>query len=71
MKINKQIQIDHETKKKLSKKENLEKDMEYKEIENRNRYEALLEARKDMERMNEDKISMMIQSHQIELERRR
>jgi hypothetical protein len=31
-------------------------EIENKEIENRNRYEALLEAKKDMERMYEDKI---------------
>ena len=57
MRINKQIQIDHETKKKLAKKEQLEKEMEYKEIENRTRYDALLDSKKDMEKMNEDKIS--------------
>lgn len=31
--------------------------MSYKEIENRTRYDALFESKKDMERMNEDKIS--------------
>lgn len=31
-------------------------EIENKEIENRNRYEALLEAKKDMERMYDDKI---------------
>jgi hypothetical protein len=30
-----------------------------------------LEAKKDMERMNKDKIYQMQQSHQIEMERRR
>jgi predicted peptidase len=45
--------------------------MSYKEIENRTRYDALFESKKEMERMNEDKISQMIQAHQIELERRR
>lgn len=32
-------------------------EIENKEIENRNRYEALDESKKDMERMNNDKIS--------------
>lgn len=63
--------MDHETKKKLAKKEQLEKEMEYKEIENRTRYDALMESKKEMERMNEEKISQMIQQHEIELERRR
>jgi len=31
--------------------------MDYKEVENRTRYEALFESKKEMERMNEDKIS--------------
>jgi hypothetical protein len=31
-------------------------EIENKEIENRNRYEALLESKKEMERMNEEKI---------------
>ncbi len=31
--------------------------MSYKEIENRTRYDALFESKKEMERMNEDKIS--------------
>jgi len=34
----------------------LQLEIENKEIENRNRYEALLEAKKDMERMYEEKI---------------
>jgi hypothetical protein len=34
--------------------------MEYKEIENRTRYDALLDSKKEMERMNEDKISSML-----------
>lgn len=46
-------------------------EIENKEIENRNRYEALLDAKKDMERMNEEKIQQMTQAHQIELERRK
>jgi len=32
-------------------------EIENKEIENRNRYEALLDSKKEMERMNEEKIS--------------
>jgi hypothetical protein len=31
-------------------------EIENKEIENRNRYEALLESKKEMEKMNTDKI---------------
>lgn len=31
-------------------------EIENKEIENRNRYEALLDSKKEMERMNEEKI---------------
>jgi hypothetical protein len=46
-------------------------EIENKEIENRNRYEALLDAKKEMERMNEEKIQQMTQAHQIELERRK
>jgi len=34
-------------------------EIENKEIENRNRYEALLDSKKEMERMNEDKIQHM------------
>jgi hypothetical protein len=34
-------------------------EIENKEIENRNRYEALLDSKKEMERMNEEKISQM------------
>lgn len=41
----------------MIKKEQLEKEMEYKETENRTRYDALMDSKKDMERMNEDKIS--------------
>lgn len=33
--------------------------MENKEIENRSRYDALFEAKKEMERMNEEKIQQM------------
>jgi hypothetical protein len=46
-------------------------EIENKEIENRNRYEALLDSKKEMERMNEEKIQQMTQGHQIELERRK
>ena len=38
-------------------------EIENKEIENRNRYESLLEAKKDMERMYEDKIQQMSSTH--------
>lgn len=31
-------------------------EIENKEIENRNRYEALMDSKKEMERMNEEKI---------------
>lgn len=55
----------------MGKKEQLEKEMEYKEIENRTRYDALLDSKKEMERTNEDKIASMLQQHEIELERRR
>ena len=46
-------------------------EIENKEIENRNRYEALMESKKDMEKMNTDKIEQMRQTHGIELERRK
>lgn len=69
--INNQITVDKETKRKMGKKEQLEKEMEYKEIENRTRYDALLDSKKEMERTNEDKIASMLQQHEIELERRR
>ena len=45
--------------------------MEYKEIENTTRYDSLMDSKKDMEKMNDEKISQMIQAHQIELERKR
>jgi hypothetical protein len=38
-------------------------EIENKEIENRNRYEALLDSKKEMERMNEEKIQQMTQAH--------
>jgi hypothetical protein len=34
--------------------------MEYKDVENRTRYDSLFESKKEMERMNEEKIGMMI-----------
>ena len=71
LKINNDIKVEHETNKKKAKKDQLTKEMDYKEVENRTRYEALFESKKEMERMNEDKISQMIQSQKIELERRR
>jgi hypothetical protein len=49
----------------------LNQEIENKDIENSNRYEQLLEAKKEMERFNQDKIKQMCQSHELEMERRR
>mmetsp|Transcript_34020 Transcript_34020/g.25112 ORF Transcript_34020/g.25112 Transcript_34020/m.25112 type:complete len:110 (+) Transcript_34020:415-744(+) len=57
LKINNDIKVEHETNKRKQRIEQLKKEMEHKEIENRTRYEALFESKKEMERMNEEKIS--------------
>ena len=49
----------------------LTSEIDNKEIENNNRYDHLLESKKEMERMNKDKIEQMIQAHDIEMQRRK
>ena len=62
-KQNKEASVQQELDKKNKKISELSSEIENKEIENNNRYEQLLEAKKDMERMNKDKIYQMQQSH--------
>ena len=71
LRINNEIKIEHELSKKNQRISSLQMEIENKEIENRNRYEALMESKKDMEKMNTDKIEQMRQTHGIELERRK
>lgn len=71
LRINNEIKVEHELSKKTQRISSLQMEIENKEIENRNRYEALLDSKKEMERMNEEKIQQMTQAHQIELERRK
>jgi len=63
LKINNDIKVEHETNKKKQRIDQLKKEMEFKDIENRTRYDALFDSKKEMERMNEEKISQMIQAH--------
>ena len=63
MRINNEIKIEHELSKKQSRITSLQSEIENKEIENRNRYEALLEAKREMERMYDEKIQQMTQAH--------
>ena len=58
-KQNKEAQVQQELDKKNKKISELASEIENKEIENNNRYEQLLEGKKDMERMNKDKIYQM------------
>lgn len=69
--MNNEIKVEHETNKKKAKIDGLRKEMEYNDIQNQTRYDALFESKKEMERMNEDKIQQMLNAHQIELERRK
>lgn len=57
LKLNNDVKVEIETNKKKTKIDQLNKEMSYKEVENRTRYDALFESKKEMERMNEDKIS--------------
>lgn len=59
LRINNEIKIEHELSKKQSRITSLQSEIENKEIENRNRYEALLEAKREMERMYDEKIQQM------------
>lgn len=63
LKINNEIKVEHETNKKKAKIDQLKKEMEYKEVENTTRYDALFDSKKEMERLNEEKIAQMIQAH--------
>lgn len=63
--------IQQELDKKNKKIHDLTQDIENKEIENNTRYEQLLESKREMERNNKDKITQMIQAHEVEMERRR
>ena len=49
----------------------LESEIADKAVENNGRYEKLLEAKRDMENMNKERIKQMVQAHEIEIERRR
>ena len=59
LRINNEIKVEHELSKKNTRITSLQGEIENKEIENRNRYEALLEAKKEMEKMYEEKIEQM------------
>ena len=67
----KEATIQQELDKKNKKIHDLSQDIENKEIENNSRYEQLLESKREMERNNKDKITQMIQAHEVEMERRR
>ena len=49
----------------------MEQEIKNKEEENRARYDLLVESKKEIERMNQEKIETMIQSHVIEMEKRK
>ena len=70
-KQNKEAAVLQEQDRKNKKIQELNQEIENKDIENSNRYEQLLEAKKEMERLNQDKIKTMCQSHELEMERRR
>ena len=46
-------------------------DIENKKIENDQRYEQLLEAKREMEQANKDRLRDLTQAHEIEMERRK
>jgi len=58
-KQNKEASAQQELDRKNKKIAELMAEIENKEIENKNRYDQLLESKKDMERMNQEKISQM------------
>jgi hypothetical protein len=65
------IEVQVEMDKKLKKINELEHEIENKEIDNSKRYHQLEDTTRQMERMNQDRISQMIQAHNIEMERRK
>lgn len=46
-------------------------EIENKEIENNNRFDSLMDSKKEMERHNNEKITAAIQAHNIGMERRK
>jgi hypothetical protein len=61
VKQNKEATVQAELDRKNKKIAELTSEIDNKEIENNNRYDHLLESKKEMERMNKEKIEVMIQ----------
>ena len=70
-KQNKEASAQQELDRKNKKIAELVAEIENKEIENKNRYDQLLDNKKEMERTYQEKISHMTQAHNIEMERRK
>lgn len=71
VKQNKEATVQAELDRKNKKIAELSSEIENKEIENNNRYEHLLESKKEMERMNKDKIDQMMSAHEIMMSSRK
>jgi hypothetical protein len=69
--MNKEAQVNSEIEKKQKKINELTQEIANKEIENSDRYDKLNEAKKEMERMNKEKIQQMESSHDLEMARRK
>lgn len=66
-----EAQIQQEVDKKNKKIADLVSDIEYRDTESGERYDKLLASKKEMERMNNDRLQQMMAKHEIEVERRR
>ena len=71
VKQNKEANVQAELDRKNKKIAELTSEIDNKEIENNNRYEHLLESKKEMERMNKDKIDQMMSAHDIMMSSRK
>ena len=70
-KQNKEATVQAELDRKQKKIAELTSEIDNKEIENNHRYENLLESKKEMERMNKDKIEQMMSAHDIMMSQRK
>lgn len=67
----KEASVQQELERKQRKIDELNSDIENKKIENDQRYEQLLDAKREMEQANKDRLRDLTQAHEIEMERRK